>query len=87
MGQSLVAEARIADRVKDELCKLVAEEPSDIIVRFYGSANAVTGARMYRDVDCSGSLGFWLRFGGLKTVVLGGSGHLEELDPHGAPTF
>jgi hypothetical protein len=86
LQQGQIGEARIADTLKDRLCTFAARSPDDIIARFYGPAE-VTGRRRYRDVNCNESLGFWLRLGGLATVVLGGDGEILELEQASNPSF
>jgi hypothetical protein len=86
LGQGQIGEARIADTLKDRLCAFAARSPDDIIVRYYGPAD-VTGNRRYRDVNCNESLGFWLRLGGIATVVIGGDGEIYKLDQGGNPSF
>lgn len=86
LRQGQIGEARVADTLKDRLCAFAARSPDDILVRFYGPAE-VTGKRRYRDVDCNGSLGFWLRLGGLATVVIGGDGEILELEQASNPSF
>ncbi|HEY4055608.1 MAG TPA: HTTM domain-containing protein [Kofleriaceae bacterium] len=86
-AQGLMGEARIADRVKDRLCEYAAKEPTDIVVRFIGPAHPISGDRSYRDANCNESLGFWLRFGGFKTVVLGGDEPVYVYEQHGKPRF
>jgi hypothetical protein len=87
LGQGLIGEARIAETVKDALCRFGARSPDDVILRFYAPAEWATGNRVYREVNCDQTLGFWMRLGGLKTVVIGGDGPLYELEPSGDPTF
>jgi hypothetical protein len=86
LGQGQIGEARIADTLKDQLCAFAAHSPDDIITRFYGPAD-LTGRRRYRDVNCNGSLGFWLRLGGIATVVIGGDGEILELEQQSNPSF
>lgn len=47
----------------------------------------MTGRRRYRDVNCNESLGFWLRLGGMATVVIGGDGEILVLEQDRNPTF
>ena len=86
-GQGQIGEARIADRIKERLCDELARSPDDVMVRFFGRANPITGDRSYRDVNCAGSLGFWMYFGGFTTVVIGGSGDVHELVQRGPAFF
>ncbi|HEY4181363.1 MAG TPA: HTTM domain-containing protein [Kofleriaceae bacterium] len=87
MGQGVMGEARIADRVKERLCEFAAREPDDIVVRFFGVADPITGDRMYRDANCAETLGFWLRLGGFSTIVIGGDEPVYRFEQHGNPTF
>jgi hypothetical protein len=85
LGQAVVGEARIADAVKAQVCAFAASTPDAVIARYYGPAHPITGERRYRDARCGERLGFWLRFGGFATVVIGGDGPIETLEQHGAP--
>ena len=86
-GQDPVREPRVSAALKDQLCAFAAAAPDDIVVRYYGPAHPITGSRAYRDANCSESLGFWLRFGGWKPIVIGGDRLVETLDQSDDPRF
>lgn len=87
LGQALPGEARNAEAVKTWLCEVAAHSPTDVLVRYYGPAHLVTGDRLYQDADCDGTLGFWIRLGGLAPIVVGGDGETHRLEGNGKPVF
>jgi hypothetical protein len=87
LRQGAPGEARVAESIKRQLCALAATSPDDIVLRFYGNPNLWTGTRLYRDVNCDGTVGFWPKFAGLAPTVWGGTGEVYTLDQREDPEF